>query len=272
MITRIAPTPSGYLHEGNCVNFLLTAWLAESMEGTLALRIDDMDADRYRPEYVTDALRVLDWLGISWQQGPRSTEECEQSFSLRERTDSYRADLRRLQNSVLDTYDCDCSRSAARAVGANGCVGECRFRNVRAMPGRTATRVHVPDGTLVHVGDVDVDLSTAMGDFVVWRRDDRPAYQLASVVEDQKLGTTHFVRGSDLLASSAAQIYLASGLDADHVASAGYIHHPLVRNSHGEKLSKSQLAAGPLDTTPELRERVEATAAQMADELGIARR
>ena len=69
--TRIAPTPSGYLHEGNLVNALLTVRLADEMGAEVALRIDDMDAFRLRREYVEDIFRCLDWLGLSWQTGPR---------------------------------------------------------------------------------------------------------------------------------------------------------------------------------------------------------
>ncbi len=81
-----------------------------------------------------------------------------------------------------------------------------------------------------------------MGDFIVWRRDDLPAYQLVSVVEDRDLGTTHIVRGRDLLASSAAQVFLADSIGASNVAAATYVHHELITDSDGRKLSKTQIS------------------------------
>ena len=269
MITRIAPTPSGYLHMGNCVNFLLTSWLRLEHGGTLALRIDDMDADRYRPEYVDDTFRILDWLGIEWNIGPRDTLEFESHFALRDRTEAYRIELARLIDSNLSTYACACSRSAARAVGSTGCVADCRGKDLALDPGVTALRLHVPLGTSVTVGDHVVDLHAAMGDFVIWRRDDRPSYQLASLVEDRDLGTTHLVRGEDLLPSSAAQVFLARALGADSFAQGTFLHHPLVRDERGEKLSKSQLAAGPLATSAHSRDMLVEQATALAGALGM---
>jgi glutamyl-tRNA synthetase len=86
-----------------------------------------------------------------------------------------------------------------------------------------------------------VDLGAEMGDFIVWRRDDLPAYQVVSVVEDRDLGVTHIVRGLDLVPSSAAQIYLAAWFDATNVSGATFVHHELVTDESGAKLSKSPL-------------------------------
>jgi glutamyl-tRNA synthetase len=101
-------------------------------------------------------------------------------------------------------------------------------------------RVHVPIGTSVPINDQVVRLDTELGDFVIWRRDDLPAYQLISVIEDRDLGTTHIVRGEDLLASTAAQIFIASPLNANNVVEAHYIHHSLINDAAGHKLSNSR--------------------------------
>jgi glutamyl-tRNA synthetase len=115
----------------------------------------------------------------------------------------------------------------------------------------TALRVAVPHGTVVHAGDAAVRLDVDMGDFVVWRRDDLPAYQLVSVLEDRDLGVTHIVRGRDLLTSTAAQVYLSAWLDAEMVAQATYVHHELITDDTGAKLSKSTLAhSAPRETSP----------------------
>ena len=239
-LTRIAPTPSGYLHAGNIRNIEITVDLARREGLALALRIDDCDASRYRREYVEGIFESLRALGITWDIGPRDPEDFETRWSQRARTDYYRSQL--AAASSLDTYACTCSRSMAAALGTGGCTGGCRGKGTPLTPNASALRVHVPEGTIIDVDGVDVDLATAMGDFVIWRRDDLPAYQLVSVIEDRDLGTTHIVRGEDLLASSAAQILLARHLGAPNVVDATYIHHPLLVDSLGRKLSKSQTA------------------------------
>jgi glutamyl/glutaminyl-tRNA synthetase len=123
-------------------------------------------------------------------------------------------------------------------------VGGCRAFSRGHIPGETALRAVVTQGTVVAVDGANIDLATEMGDFIVWRRDDLPAYQLVSVVEDRDLGTTHIVRGKDLLVSSAAQIFLAPALAASNVADATYVHHPLINDAEGRKLSKSSLPKG----------------------------
>jgi glutamyl-tRNA synthetase len=105
--------------------------------------------------------------------------------------------------------------------------------------------VVVEPGTVVAVGTERVSLDTEMGDFIVWRRDDLPAYHLVSVIDDRELGVTHIVRGRDLLPSSAAQMHLAPWLGAEGVRRATYVHHELVTDASGAKLSKSTLAHGP---------------------------
>jgi glutamyl/glutaminyl-tRNA synthetase len=107
-------------------------------------------------------------------------------------------------------------------------------------------RLRVPVGTLVSVQGASIDISATLGDVVIWRRDGLPAYHLVSVIEDATMGTTHIIRGEDLRATSALQIYLAGLLGLESVVQATYIHHPLVLGPDGRKLSKSTLAGrGP---------------------------
>jgi glutamyl-tRNA synthetase len=269
MITRIAPTPSGFIHLGNCANFQLIDWFAAQHGASVALRIDDVDADRYRLEYVHDVFRVLDWLGISWQSGPREPREFEASFSLRSRTDYYFAQLVDGSDTGLTTYACGCSRAELTAAGSKSCVSGCRDRGVELRCGLSSLRVEVPPGTVVNVAGLDVDLADSVGDFVVWRRDGKPSYHLASVVEDRDLGTTHIVRGGDLLDSTAAQIFLAAGLRMPTVARARYLHHELITDAGGHKLSKSQIATGPLALTDENLLAVREAATRLAPAIGV---
>lgn len=241
MLARLAPTPSGFLHAGNLDNFRRTQAVARDASALLALRIDDADATRYRREYVDHVFEVLDGLGIAWDVGPRSTEEFESAWSQRHRTAEYRHRVGDLRDSPVETYACTCSRSDLAGVPTGGCPGGCHHHGGPLVPGVSALRVHVPVGTVVAVGGHEVRLDEELGDFVVWRRDDLPAYQWVSVLEDERLGTTHIVRGQDLIASSAAQVFLARALGITSVVDATYVHHPLILDGQGRKLSKSTL-------------------------------
>lgn len=242
MLTRIAPTPSGFLHEGNRLNFRVTADLAKSLGAALALRIDDADATRYRREYAEDIFATLHDMGIAWTVGPSDVGDFEQHWSQRAKTEFYREQLHEAIASGLPVYACACSRAQQAGPASGGCAGGCRSRSLALEPGRTALRVAIDVDTEVTMGEEVVPLGEAMGDFVIWRRDDLPAYQLVSVLEDRDLGVTHIVRGRDLLSSSAAQVHLAQWTGAPNVAEAFYVHHELVTDSAGAKLSKSTLA------------------------------
>ena len=126
MITRFAPTPSGYLHLGNAVNAQLVAWLALSADGEIRLRIDDMDAPRSRGEYVEDIFNTLAWLEIDWKGGPTDSEDFLQRHSMRGRTEHYRAELEQARGRGLEVYACTCSRSQLRGPPVGGCPGGCR--------------------------------------------------------------------------------------------------------------------------------------------------
>ena len=119
--------------------------------------------------------------------------------------------------------------------------------------------------------DVPVDVAEEIGDVVVWRRDDLPAYHLASIVEDRDLGVTDVVRGEDLRASTAVQVFLAPYLGADAFARARFVHHALVTDASGAKLSKSQAGTGrPLDRSPHARSQVWDVARSLGALHGIA--
>lgn len=239
--SRIAPTPSGFLHLGNAVNFLLVWVMVRARGGALKLRIDDADAARTRPEYVEDIFRQLEWLGITWDEGPQSPDEFYRRHSQLLRVDRYHQTVELLRQEG-HVFACTCSRSLLRSAGSSVYPGTCRGR--AAPPGEEfALRLQVPEETVVRVQDTVVPLGRRMGDFVVWRRDDAPAYQLASVVDDIDGRINLIVRGEDLLESTAAQLFLAAKLkDAGSFLDAAFYHHPLVADAGGRKLSKSQNA------------------------------
>lgn len=240
---RIAPTPSGYLHLGNAFSFLLTRRLADRYGSGLFLRIDDLDSDRKRPEYVKDVFDSLDWLGISWDKGPRDPDDFEVNWSQHLRLQEYMKAFDKLKADGR-LFACRCSRKQLAAYGS-AYPETCTRAEVQFDAPDTAVRIRVPAGTTVSFEDFvterhTVDLSGAMGSFVVVRRDGIPAYQLASVVDDRLFGVTSIVRGTDLLHSTAAQLFLADAVGFDSFRHSRFVHHRLLTDEKGEKLSKSE--------------------------------
>ncbi len=236
--SRIAPTPSGLLHLGNAVNFILTWLMVRKAGGTLRLRIDDADCLRTKPEYLEDIFRQLDWLKITWDEGPTGVEDFQRRFSQQLRLERYRAFMDEL-GRLGHLYPCGCSRSKIKEHAGDGVYpGFCRERAALPTAGE-AQRVRVPEGSVFRVEGQDVALCKAMGDFVLWRKEDLPAYQLVSLVDDLDDRINCIVRGQDLLVSTAAQLFLA-GLHGDkRFAETTFVHHPLVMGEDGRKLSKS---------------------------------
>jgi glutamyl-tRNA synthetase len=239
--SRIAPTPSGLLHLGNAVNFILTWLMVRKAGGTLRLRIDDADCLRAKPEYLEDIFRQLDWLKITWDEGPTGPDDFRARFSQQLRLERYRAFMDEL-GRLGHLYPCGCSRSTIRQFAVDGVYpGFCRDRAGAPMPGE-AQRVRVPEGSVFRVEGQEVALCKAMGDFVLWRKEDLPAYQLVSLADDLDDRINYIVRGQDLLPSTAAQLFLA-GLHGDNsFAETTFLHHPLVLGEDGRKLSKSDNA------------------------------
>lgn len=268
MQTRVAPTPSGFLHVGNAANALVTSAWAMDDGLELRLRIDDLDDARARPEYIEDILKLLDWLGIRWTHGPRTVVECQEARAAR----STRAwdVLEQALQAGMPAYACNCSRRTLAATPTHGCPGDCRAADRPLDVGESALRIHVPPGTTIDVQGEAVELDLVLGDFIVWRRDDRPAYQWFSVVEDTDHGTTHILRGEDLRVSTAAQLYLAGFLPDAGFLEADIRHHPLVLDDAGLKLSKSQLRrASGLPRSPQTREAIRRWAVELGGAVGV---
>ena len=330
--SRIAPTPSGFLHAGNAYNFLLTYLFTRAFDGILYLRIDDYDLPRYRRQYVENIFRVLDMLGIDFDGGPSGAGEFETKFSSKFRLDDYKNALKTLEQKGV-CYACECSHSMKSSFKNGIYTRVCAEKNLKFKKDETAMRLRVLDGAgicigqnlinfdalgcslgleaslagglwgnaqkaqdgtanglknLEKLGDLDrekpgdekfnfnaagnlgesflnlanlgalnltdetafeaekfaqtqsVNLAQILGDFIVWKKDDTPAYNLASLVDDEILGVNLLVRGEDLLACSAAQKYTAQILGYDF-AGANFIHHGLLAQD-GKKLSKSSRA------------------------------
>lgn len=246
--TRVAPTPSGYLHAGNAINFLITARLAQASRSRVLLRIDDLDAERVRPEYLDDIFRSLEWLGIAWDEGPSGPEDFLQNWSQQLRLERYHelAEALRTQGVL---YACDCSRSKLRTAAFGGRYpGTCRSRGLDLDGADRAWRLDLGEALPVPVPScsgtsAEVDLARSMGDPILRQRNGRPAYQLASLADDIDYATTFIVRGVDLLPSSACQLHCASLLGLKAFQQVCFVHHELLQDETGNKLSKSAGAA-----------------------------
>lgn len=251
--TRIAPTPSGFLHAGNAVAFLITALLAAQRKARLRLRIDDIDAERSKPVYIDDLFSSLEWLGIGWVDGPRDRSDHEMNWSQALRTAAYQGQLDLLREQG-DVYGCTCSRSGMREREGQGLATcDCRARGLPLEAPDTAWRLYIPTDALVRMEQVFggprlLRPAELLFDPIVRQkkmnsRDARPAYQIASLVDDVTYGCTFIVRGDDLLPSTACQLFLADRLGLDTFKQVRFLHHPLINDPDGRKLSKSEGAS-----------------------------
>jgi glutamyl/glutaminyl-tRNA synthetase len=243
MRTRIAPTPSGFLHAGNGAAFLLAQKLAREAGGKLLLRIDDLDIERVRPEYVEDIFQTLEWLDIAWNEGPKDAEELRRLWSQQYRLVEYLKLLDNLRETG-DLYACTCSRKEITdRTGATEYDGHCRKRNVDLDTPEVAWRLRLPEGKEVNMKSWPdgkrVKLALAPSDPVVLQRNGRPAYHIASLADDLHFNIDTIVRGTDLLASTAIQLHIAQLLGLSAFGEVLFLHHPLQVGDHGKKLSKS---------------------------------
>ena len=243
--SRIAPTPSGFIHLGNAYNFLLTALLVDLQEGHLHLRIDDLDGDRVEVSAVDDIFRQLEWLGIQYDSGPSGPGELLSKYSQQFRAESFHEALKKLCKSE-HLFACECSRAEISQLSANGNYpGTCRGKGLDLENDNFSWRVYVPDQSEVSFKTFSnklekITVSQAIGDFVVKRRDGLAAYQLASIIDDLELGINLVVRGLDLLPSTGAQLYLAKCLNDSIFPETRFVHHKLQKDKSGAKLSKSK--------------------------------
>jgi glutamyl/glutaminyl-tRNA synthetase len=246
---RLAPSPTGLLHVGHARTFWIAARRAAGRGGTLILRNEDLDPQRSRAGFARAMIEDLQWLGIRWSEGP----DCGGAFgpyAQSERRAHYREAWRRLRD-LGKIYPCTCSRKdlALAAAAPNDLddepiyPGRCRARTDAAQfetPAGVNWRFRVPDGEEISFRDLNLGeqryiAGRDFGDFLVWRRDDVPAYQLAVVVDDISMQISEVVRGADLLKSTARQLLLMRAFD---VGTPEYFHCELVRDDGGTRLAK----------------------------------
>ncbi|MEO8438714.1 MAG: tRNA glutamyl-Q(34) synthetase GluQRS [Spartobacteria bacterium] len=239
---RLAPSPTGYLHAGHALTFWQAQERACAQDGTLLLRIEDLDRDRCRPEFRAAIAEDLHWFGLRWEEGPILQSE---------RRPLYLEAWRRLRDCGL-IYPCSCSRRDVLSAAAAPHLedeepiypGTCRPSRLTtdAAPGPAGAtwRFRVPDGAALEfldrcAGSQRAVAGVEFGDFVVWRKDDVPAYQLAVVVDDAAMQISEVVRGADLLRSTFWQLLLYRALEFEPPE---FCHLPLVTDASGKRLAK----------------------------------
>jgi len=246
---RLAPSPTGFLHIGHACTFWIAAQRAIEHRGTLILRDEDLDPQRSRSEFAQAMLEDLKWLGIRWAEGPDCGGQYG-PYKQSERRAHYLEAWRQLRDGGF-MYPCTCSRKdlAQAATAPNDLddepiyPGKCRGRRDAATftaPAGVNWRFRVLDGetitfTDVNLGEQSYIAGRDFGDFLIWRRDDVPAYQLAVVVDDAAMRITEVVRGADLLKSTARQLLLLRALALPVPA---YFHCELLRDASGQRLAK----------------------------------
>ena len=241
---------------GHARTFWIAAQRAIENHGTLILRNEDLDPQRSRPEFARAMVEDLYWLGIRWSEGP----DCGGAYgpySQSERRTHYLGAWRRLRDGGV-LYPCICSRKdLVQAASAPNDAdtddepvypGTCRDRQDAVEftePAGANWRFRVLEGEEVEFADLNLGrqrfvAGSDFGDFLVWRRDDVPAYQLAVVVDDAAMRITEVVRGADLLKSTARQLLLMSALGYAGLGYAAphYFHCELVRDADGMRLAK----------------------------------
>ncbi len=242
--TRLAPTPSGFLHIGNVLSFAITVALARQTGAAVLLRIDDLDRERLNPVYVQDIFDTLRFLDIPWDEGPRNITEYENSWSQLHRMDIYRTMLQQLR-SEEKIFACTCSRAQVLRSNAAGIyTGTCRNSRIDPDTPDASWRLRTEEPLKLEVKNIpgsftEAALPASMQDFIIRKKDGFPAYQLASLADDLHFGVDLVVRGIDLWPSTLAQHYLAVQLGQQAFLQSSFYHHPLLMDRGEVKLSKS---------------------------------
>jgi glutamyl-tRNA synthetase len=251
---RLAPSPTGHLHLGHARTFWFAAERARATGGKLILRNEDLDSTRFRLDFVDSMLEDLRWLGFHWDEGPDIGGSFG-PYNQSERRAFYRAALEKLHAANLifpctrsrrDVLDATCApHEASRELDEPIYPPQFRPALETSLPPlgdviNVNWRLRVPDSETLtfddgYFGPQQAVAGRDFGDFLVWRKDDTPSYQLACVVDDAAMGITEVVRGADLILSTFRQLLLYRALGYTTPA---FFHCPLMLDDKGVRLAK----------------------------------
>ena len=241
VVTRFAPSPTGFLHIGNLRAALFNYLVARQAGGQFILRLDDTDPERSTEEYADAIRQDLEWLGLTWDRFERQSDRADRyaaaAEELRAKARFYEAwetpvelDLKRKKQlnmglpPVYDRAALGLSEAARASLRTERGAGVWRFLLDQA-------RIDWTDGIL---GPISID-AASLSDPVLIRADGQVLYTMASVVDDCDMGVTHVVRGADHVTNTATQIQIMAALGHGHPV---FAHHSLLTGPQGEALSK----------------------------------
>ena len=254
---RIAPTPSGLLHIGHAKTFKTAQKRALENNGDLVLRIEDIDSERCKQQFIDESIKDLKSIGISCTEGYGIGGEFE-PYLQSKRKEFYWQTLQELITKKV-VYPCFASRKDIKSISKfparifDFCETEYLFpkslRNENFDLEKIENlqlvnwRFKVPDGKIIEFNDNRTGQHSFVagedfGDFLVWRKSGEPSYELAVVADDHAMKITEVVRGEDLLLSTARQILIYNALGWEIPE---FYHCPLLKDENGQKLSKSSL-------------------------------
>ena len=257
-IGRLAPSPTGFLHPGHASTFTVAQRRCKDRNGTLIMRVEDLDQTRCKDHFTQAIFEDLHWMGISWDEGPGSKNNVQiegRLYFQLERLKLYEEAWLKLYRKGC-IYPCSLSRKEIINVAAvPSAEGELVFPpSLRPIstdvdesytcpkdgPQLVNWRFRVPDGKTISFTDNCLGPQTFVagqhfGDFVIYGKDGHAAYELAVVVDDADMGITEVVRGADLLLSTARQLLLYEQLE---VVPPHFYHCPLVLDEHGVRMAK----------------------------------
>ena len=249
IVTRFAPSPTGYLHLGHVASAIFVWGLARSDSARVLLRMEDHDTGRCRRDYEEAIFADLAWLGFAhdntdFRFGANSTY----------RQSDARAHFESALSELIDSgqvYACNCSRQDI--LLRNGSAeteelhydGYCRTRGIPLDALDVGLRLQIPN-TELRFDDLRLGMQTQTpaaqcGDLLLKDRHGQYTYNFAVVVDDLRQGINLVIRGEDVLHATGRQLWLADKLGGSDDIS--YFHHPLIMGSNGQKLSKRLLAS-----------------------------
>ena len=245
VITRFAPSPTGFLHIGGARTALFNWLFAKNQGGKFLLRVEDTDRKRYSEEAVEAILTGLDWLGINWDNEP---------YSQFKRQNAHTA----IADQLLaegKAYRCYCTpeelnamREKARAMGSSRLYnGLWREKDQASAPSNIdpVIRLKVPlVGSTTFTDAIQGTISVSndtIDDMILLRADGTPTYMLAVVVDDHEMNISHVIRGDDHLTNTFRQIQIYKAMEWDLPI---FAHMPLLHGTDGAKLSKRHGALG----------------------------